>query len=265
MTEDHSGHCTVLLPVDLKDDAPEAFRASMESLILKRPEAITLDCRHVDHLTSSHVKLLWSARIRCAEEGVALRLKSNSEYVWKVLKILDLDEFFIRDEDADANPKGVVPEELIGALDGYEDTFEAEAESIGTALDRFLNYLKSISVPIGTQYVLRTLFYEVATNIRLHAATNPAEQIKFSAMLDSSGIVLTFVDSGPHFDPTEFDISDFSYQEGSDGRRSFGITILQKLADRLDYERLDDSKNVLILERKWRMSQWIKQSSHSAP
>jgi len=264
MTADRIEHCTVLVPVELTEDAPDTFRAAVDSLIAKRSEAITLDCNRVDHLTSSHIKLLWGARIRCAEEGVALRLKSNSEYVWKVLKILDLDEFFIRDEDVDADPIGVVPAELIGALDGYEDTFEAEAESIGTALERFLTYLKSISVPVGTQYVLRTLFYEVATNIRLHAAANPAEQIKFSAMLDSSGIVLTFVDNGPHFDPTEFDISDFSYQEGSDGRRSFGITILQKLADRLDYERLDDSKNVLILERKWRMSQWIKQSSHSA-
>ena len=265
MTEDHSEHCTVLLPVELRDDAPVAFRACMDSLITKHPEAITLDCRHVDHLTSSHVKLLWSARIRCAEEGVALRLKSDSEYVWKVLKILDLDEFFIHDEDSDVDEMGHFSTELMGELEGYEDTFDAVAESIGIALDGFLDYLKSLSVPTGTQYVLRTLFYEVATNIRLHASTDTKEQISFSALLDSSGIVLTFVDSGSHFDPTQFDISDFSYQEGSDGRRSFGITILQKLADRLDYERLNDTKNVLILERKWRMSQWTKQSSQSAP
>jgi anti-sigma regulatory factor (Ser/Thr protein kinase) len=186
--------------------------------------------------------------------------------VWKVLKVLDLAELFIQDEDSDRGTEQRVSTDLMGSMEVYEDTFNADMESVGSALERFLDHLKSMAVPIGTQYVLRTLFYEVATNIRLHACKNRQEQITFSAFPDSSRIVLTFVDGGPAFDPTLFDISDYSYRTGSEeGRRSFGITILHKLADRLDYKRLDNSKNVLILERKWRMSQWIKQPSHSAP
>lgn len=266
MTEDHSGHGTVLLPVELTEHTPASFQATVDSIILTQPEAITIDCRQVDHLTSSHVKLLWCARIRCAEEGVALRLRTDSEYVWKVLKVLDLAELFIQDEDHDGDPRTRVSTDLMGSMEVYEDTFKADEKAVACALQRFLDHLKSMAVPIGTQYVLRTLFYEVATNIRLHACTNREEQITFSAFPDSARIVLTFVDGGPAFDPTLFNISDYSYRTNSEeGRRSFGITILQKLADRLDYKRLDDSKNVLILERKWRLSQWIKQSSHSAP
>jgi anti-sigma regulatory factor (Ser/Thr protein kinase)/anti-anti-sigma regulatory factor len=253
------------VPDVLQPDTPADFERRLETLLRQAPEVIALDCADVDHLSSSHVKLLWGARARCAQAGVTVCLTAASPYIWKVLKVLDLADFFIRDEEAEGRPHPAEPMELLVALDVYEDTFRAGTAEIDSALQRFLNTLRETGVPQNAQYVLRTIFYEIATNVRLHASGEEPGTIAFSAIPDRHKIVLTFVDTGPPFNPLEFEVDAEPRRETADERRAFGIAIVKKLADRMFYKRLDDRENALIVERAWRMPQWSKTPSRNVP
>jgi anti-anti-sigma factor len=253
------------VPGELTADTPAEFERRLETLLREKPEVIALDCAGVDHLSSSHVKLLWGVRARCAQAGVTVRLTAASHYVWKVLKVLDLAEFFIYDEEPEGPEQSDEPTELLGALDVYEDTFKAETAEIDAALQRFLSTLKEAGVPQNSQYVLRTIFYEIATNVRLHASGDEPGKIAFSALPDRSKIVLTFVDTGPPFNPLEFEVEAEAKRETALERRAFGIAIVRKLADRMFYRRLDERENALVVERAWRMPKWSKMPSRNVP
>ena len=254
----------IAIPGQLSPDDAAELDAALQQLFARQPEAISLDCQDVDHLTSSHVKLLWQARTACADRGVTVRLSSAPEHVWKVLEVLDLAEFFIRDESSAAAGSRASPQELLGAQDVHEDHFMAIRDTIEEAQARFVTYMERAGLPVSTQYVLRTLFYEVATNVQLHAAKHGCPSIDFSAVADRSKIVMTFVDDGPPFDPTLFEDREESSADDADNRRSFGIAIMRRLADRMVYKRLDDRRNALILERNWRDTKWKKAPSRSA-
>lgn len=267
MPSDELSGFVLRVPTELGVDVPEQFEASVSALLARHPEAIALDCSAIDHLTSMHVKLLWTARTLCVDAGVAVRLAQASKYVWKVLQVLDLAEFFIADDPSTQRRDAANPTEIMGSMDVYEDTFEADVPSIDSALERFVANLTTLSVPSSTIYVLRTLFYEVATNIRLHSKLSGESPgtVQFSAIPEQAKIVLTFVDDGACFDPTEFEIAGQATADNAEGRRSFGITIMKKLADRLVYRRVDDTRNVLVIERNWRSPQWSHTRSPSAP
>ena len=267
MPDDQLTGDTLRVPTDLGDDVSRGFDRSLSELLAKHPEAVALDCADIDHLTSTHVRLLWGARTRCADAGVAVHLKAASKYVWKVLRVLDLAELFVADEPPAPTRAAAEPAELMGGMDLYEDNFQADTAAIDQALERFVTWLKALTLPSSTIYVLRTLFYEIATNVRLHSRLSgeaPA-QVQFSALPDRDKLVLTVVDNGACFDPTEFQIDDQAQTDNADGRRSFGITIMKKLADRLMYRRFEDNRNVLVVERNWRSPQWSPKRSTSAP
>jgi anti-sigma regulatory factor (Ser/Thr protein kinase)/anti-anti-sigma regulatory factor len=258
MQSDDWPHVTIPVPENVESSDAEVFESELTALLAARPEAIALDCARIDHFTSMHVKLVWGARTRCAEAGVAVRLKSASKYVWKVLDVLDLAEFFIADDSTEEAKTNSAPVEFMGGLEDYQDSFQADSEGVDRALENFVAYLKTLNIPSSTAYVLRTLFYEVATNIRLHAreAGEAPAGVKFGALPHRDKVVLTFVDDGTAFNPTQFETAEQATMDTAEDRRSLGITILKRLADRMMYRRLDAKRNVLVVERNWRLPQW---------
>ena len=88
--------------------------------------------------------------------------------------------------------------------------------------------------------------------------------MQFAAECESERIQLTFVDPGKPFNPMQADVSEVAKSDARKNRKPMGLEVMHKLADRLDYRRLDDTRNVLVVERKWRMKEWKKSPSHNA-
>lgn len=254
----------VRMPRVITTQAPEDFSVALQTVTATSPTTVTLDCTDIDQVTAAHVKLLWQAHMECSMIGAAVQLTGASYYVWKVLKALDLDSYFKKAEVlgeafADRSSGSSMESSMV-----FERAFRIDASDVQTAQDEFLHFLDSLGVPHADQYVLQTIFYEVATNIRLHAGLEPSQTVHFAVESEPERVQLTFVDSGTPFNPIQADISKVTKSDARKDRKPLGLEVLHKLADRLDYRRLDDTRNVLVVERKWRMKEWKKSPSRNA-
>jgi anti-sigma regulatory factor (Ser/Thr protein kinase) len=116
-------------------------------------------------------------------------------------------------------------------------------------MERFTDYLRSQEILGVTQHLLQTVFYEVATNIRLHAGLKPEQSARLQVSVQTSKVVLTFIDPGVPFDVTQFDVSSPDVtMSGYDSRPHFGIPMIRRFADKVSYIRHDGTTNVLNLE-----------------
>ena len=102
------------------------------------------------------------------------------------------------------------------------------------------------------RFELKTIFYEVTTNIRNYSGLKEDELIVFTARPRRDGITLTFADRGLPFNPTT-QIDDFNARKAARKKQSrgFGIVMVRRMADRITYVRQAGSTNMLTLEKKW--------------
>jgi len=101
--------------------------------------------------------------------------------------------------------------------------------------------------------VLRTIFYEIATNVRTHAGLEKGNLIVFSLRAKGSKVILVFADSGKPFDPTMVaDDVDLRMVLKNRQTRGLGIPMICKLAEKVTYKRIDGTINVFTVEVVWR-------------
>jgi anti-sigma regulatory factor (Ser/Thr protein kinase) len=132
------------------------------------------------------------------------------------------------------------------------DVCSATDESTAGAMEAFLRFLNRLKLPQIIEFELRTVFYEVVTNIRMHSGISHEDPIAFSVVASPALITLRFADSGAPFDPTEHRNDDTLRTAATDGRtRGFGITMIHKLADSVRYAREGDEINVLEITKGW--------------
>ena len=244
---------SITIPADLSGDSLADFDENLKSLLQKNPEAIYLDSSNLVNVTSSDIKVLWAAYQLCQDTGVELRLKSPSPGLIRVLQVLDLYSLFTVDPDSDIPQFGQVVQSDPGeCTEMHCDAFHADPGSINAAIEEFLKFLKHLHTPEMIEYELRTVFYEVATNIRIHAEPEKDGLIVFTAMVNGQNIVIVFVDSAKPFDVTS-SIPDVDLRTAlkSGQKCGFGVTLIRKLTDKISYIRMNDAINVLILEKKW--------------
>jgi anti-sigma regulatory factor (Ser/Thr protein kinase)/anti-anti-sigma regulatory factor len=264
MSEQLNPAFVVRMPRHITAQAAEDFSVALQTVVATSPTTVRLDCGDIDQVTAAHVKLLWQAHMECSLIGASVSLTGASYYVWKVLKALDLDTYFVEvkilgDAFADHTSKGGMESSTL-----FEREFHPDLSGVEQTQAELLQFLDSLGVPQADRYVLQTLFYEVATNIRLHAGLEPSHRVQFAAETETTRIQLTFVDPGIPFNPIHADISEITQSGARQDRKPMGLEVMQKLADRLDYRRLDDQRNVLVVERKWRMKEWKKSPSRNA-
>lgn len=228
------------------------LRGSLEDWLDKKPSRVLLDCSAIEHPTSSHINLLWQARMLCAEQSVPLLLKSVSENLISVLRVLDLyEEFEIETYSvSDKSPReGVAKPVSDGEL---KLEFSVDSIRISAKLTEFREFLGKIRTPSERRVELETIFYEVVTNIRLHSGLGPQDVILFHALSDGSKITLEFIDYGVAFNPTDQDVGfepKAAMREGK--RRGFGLIMISRMGGRLSYERRDGNQNILTVEKQW--------------
>ena len=228
----------ISVPVVLSDKSEYKFYEELETILRNSSDTVALECSQLTHVTSSHVNLLWQTKHKCDEANKELHLAFPTKSLLRVLQILDLDELFEYEHD-----------DLPGQ---YSDEFGANSDSINVALDRFARFLSLADVPDVIKFELRTVFYEVATNIRTHSGLGENSPIHFIADPQTSGMTLTFEDEGPAFDPTtragELDLK----RAARDGqKRGFGIVMIHKMVDKIDYDRRSNDTNVLTIHKNW--------------
>ncbi|MDX9856505.1 MAG: ATP-binding protein [candidate division Zixibacteria bacterium] len=253
MLTDAKNIVTIKLPDELSRRNVEAFQGRLDSALRDAPSEIIIDCASLIHVTSKDIAMLWQAHEQCAASGVTIRLVSMSQFLVRVLKTLDLYEYFKRDEDQErlALTAIVQPPDCAGA-ETMVNLFAACEEGIETFLSAFLGYLGRLALPELKELELRTIFYEIATNICAHSGLDENSPVAFSASSRNGTMTLTFADMGLEFDPTAHKHA-HNMREAANARRThgFGITMFHRLADSVRYERRDGCVNVLIVEKRW--------------
>ncbi|MEW5995684.1 MAG: STAS domain-containing protein, partial [Candidatus Zixiibacteriota bacterium] len=161
--------CSIVVPAGLSDDFLAGFDARLKSLQQKDCRVVTLDCSQLENPTSSHVNVLWRAYQSCAEAGKEVRLKSPTPALIRVLQAMDLAEFFTWDKTPVlTQQRRAAQPEPGGVTRRYFDAFVTDVGGIDKALEDFLRFVARLQLPEVTEFELRTIFYEVATNIRTH-------------------------------------------------------------------------------------------------
>jgi len=228
----------VTVPEDLSAEAVRDFLQELSNVIETRPPTVGVDCSRLAQVTSSHVNLLWQAHRRCESAGGALQLHAASQNLIRILRLLDLDGMFSFDDSS-------LPQ-------SFESDVAVTTEGIDIGLQQFIQFLTSIGVPETAVFELRTILYEVLTNIRLHSGLPTGERVQVTAVQEDASLTLTFVDAGPPFDPTARpDQLDFRSAAREGQTRGFGIVMIKRLASSVGYVRSGNHTNVLTVTKDW--------------
>jgi len=244
----------IIFPANLSADEIDRFYdETARSLQSKTAEAVEIDCSRIGRVTSSHINILWQARIQCTAVGSELSLISPSADLIRVLRALDLYEVFIPQPGRQAETE-FLPGKT-GPLDSgqaFDLSFKPDARSIDSALTAFRDFLEQIKVVGTPAFELETAFYEVATNIRIHGQLGNEDTVEFTAECLPDRLSMRFIDPGRPFNYEALQ-SDFDPgQAMAEGRkRGFGLVMISRLTDNVRYERRDKRYNVLTVEKSW--------------
>ena len=244
--------CRIILPENISDLNSKELLSDVRNSIKKSPAEIILDCSQLTQVVSSHINILWQIRLDCDKANISLKLESVPERLKRVLQILDLYELFVQESEEPVKldqtevTKGSIPENA-----KFKTVFTSSSEQIGQALLQFKKFLDNLALPQVFSFELETVFYEVATNIRLYGEVRKSDQIQFSIQPENNKLIMIFKYNGIHFDPTLYNY-DFDPAETAKLRkkRGYGLTMIKRMTDSINYQRIGNSTNVLVLEKK---------------
>lgn len=246
---------TIRVPAELTTKIWEEFELEIKASLTKSITRLTLDCSTLKLASSPHVGMLWLAYQECQQKGIPICLSSVPIGLMRVLKVLNLVEFFTFSSDAELalselNHAGT-PEECIQT---YNSIIEAEDVSINNALIRFEEFLLEARVPEIIRFELRTVFYEVAMNIQAHSQMGDERKILFRADISGTHIIMSFSDKGIPFDPTvNANNNDPLFVAKQRKTRGIGLCLIHRLVESSEYSRGEDGSNLWILKKRWRL------------
>lgn len=241
----------VELPSDLSVKVLGEFENRILDLVELKPHLISIDCSRLGQVTSSHINALWLAYLYSRDANVEVCIASPTQSLVRVLKLLDLHDLFMFDDDTiRTRMRKAVRSISSEHKSTYADEFIADIKAINGAMERFRQYLFGIELDREIAIELGTVFYEVATNIRLHSGIREGELIVFTSRLDDEKLTMVFADSGKPFDLSKR-VASFVPEEAVRSRQSrgFGLEMIHRMTDNLSYRRLQDSINVLTIEK----------------
>ncbi len=256
LTDTDKSSC-IAMPRKLSEAEVKTFLASVDTVLTKRPGLITLECGELDQVVSSHINLLWQAYLACTESKIGIRLRNASTGLVRILRALDLYDFFADGQGtARINTAGLCPEEVTARPDKFADAFGATPEAADDAMTRFLVFLEDLGLPEIVRFELKTVFYEVARNIVDHSGLDDGGKIAFAVKTNPVKIEMVFEDSGVAFDlSSEKQVIDFRSAAQKGQKRGFGIAMIHRLTDDVAYARTPRDTNVLTLTRNWSVEQ----------
>jgi serine/threonine-protein kinase RsbW len=250
MSREAAIRATIIVPPDVDTGASLAFLAGLDASLDSSVGEIVLDCSELRGANSSQVRVLWHARARCLAAGAAMRLVSVCPGLERVLKVLDLYALFTVETGLPAAGKetGARTRESVD-----REVFEVECEPSIPEIDKVTADFRSFLVQLGLNemctFDLGTVFYEIATNVRLHGSLGSGETLSFSAVRENGKMTLTFTDPGAAFDSAnnapKVNLREMVARRQNHG---LGLALVARLMDSISYERVD-GRNVVMLEK----------------
>lgn len=237
------------VPSDMHDETVDEFFAQLDSIIGECPQSLSLDCEQLKNAYSLHVATLWQAFSQCQEASIDVKLTSVTYNLKQTLRLLDLHDLMLGMQ-IQTEPEIAKDKSIRKALstEVLQMEFPANVDSIKESLETFRAYLKSMGTDNLITFELATIFYEVATNIRLHSGLNENQMIKFSSSSSDWTVILCFTDSGKEFNPLEketpYDPKD-AIKQGR--RRGLGLILIKRIASSMQYIRGNNNMNTFTI------------------
>jgi anti-sigma regulatory factor (Ser/Thr protein kinase)/anti-anti-sigma regulatory factor len=254
MLPDNEDSRLITVPSGLDDDSLNGFFQELAFAIGDKPEEIALDCSLLEHATSRHINALWDALTRTECAGIPLRLTSVGYGLGRVLGVLDLAELFkvdFQEDGCDEAPYPPAKPSEGQPSERFEAEMDASIEAVVDVMAKLHAFLKQQDVSEIDVFDLKTVFYEVATNICRHSGLGDHRKIAFVAYMGQDEISFRFTDGGERFDPTgntpEFDPRLAIRRRQS---RGIGLVMIQRMMDSITYERIDRKHNVVTLRKR---------------
>ena len=243
----------IQLPVDLSPANVIEFNVQLKHCLNIGTNEIKIDCSSILQISSSHIGLLWQAFFDCRQAGVALLLDSASDGLKRVLVTLDVAEIFGIDERTiERYQQNQFETFKIQASQQYDDRINVSKLGTEAFLLRFSSFLKTLGISQNAAYEIRTVLYEILTNICNYSGLEESANIEFTAHTDSQGIALTIRDKGISFDPTKFKrTTDFASAAQKRQHRGFGLVMVNKMVNEIQYSRTNNGYNLLTLVKRW--------------
>ncbi|UCG61669.1 MAG: ATP-binding protein [Candidatus Zixiibacteriota bacterium] len=243
----------IMVPGELSEISLEEFHSHLEEVIAASPGCIDLDCSALNLVSSSHVNVLWVTREKCESAGVGMRLSRVSDCLIRILKLLDLFEFFDIDQAEQVETEAASTSPAPGPeKHRLQLRIKPVSEEILNVLGDFRQFLREMRTEPFCALELETVFYEILTNIRQHGKADRVVTVEVCVEADSEAIELTFTDNGPPFNPSE-NVRDFDAEHAvrTGQRHGFGLTMISRMTDSMDYERKNNELNVLKVKKYW--------------
>jgi len=243
----------LIVPNNLSTKNLEQYYSQLSLFLDTKPTRVEIDCSKVQRATSSHINILWDTRYSYNEAGAQMHLVSVSNNLVQVLKVLDLYVVRVGEEDHESHkqerniPVSVDKDNSILVME-----FLATSASIKDGIKKIKDFLGKVK--LGKFYILEieTIFYEVASNIRLHSQIDKKNPINLNATLSNDKIVLRFVYPGVSFDPMtrikDYDVGAVIKQRQ---KRGYGLIMINRMADEVTYNRTADDLNELNIVKYW--------------
>ena len=247
-TTEHS----VTVPFDLSAGHDIEFYCAVGEIADQSPPVIHLDCSSLDPVHSSHIGMLWIAKEICTRQSVRISLENANVSLIRTLQVLDLADIFEINKAAIQEP--VAPPTTAHSGQGSEQhsgDFLADMSGVDLGLRQFMEFIDDWQFDEVVKFDLRTIFYEVANNIACHSGLTSDARIQYQVTCADGELRLVFEDNGKPFDPLSlpdnFDPEDAARKHQT---RGFGISLIQRLADSIEYTHRDNTTNVLSLVKR---------------
>jgi anti-sigma regulatory factor (Ser/Thr protein kinase) len=167
--------------------------------------------------------------------------------------MLDLESIFFPSEASPTGMEVTVKEFTLAVPPSeYRDTVHLTRSAIEQAVLKFVTFLEEIGIRSIAAFELRLIVYEVLMNIKLHSGLKAEDAASFAVQIDRTGASFTFEDSGSPFDPSALGEPEIAQRAAESGRvRGFGLAMIHKMVEDVEYSREDNSLNKLKLTKMW--------------
>jgi len=247
---------SLFLPAELTPKLTTDFINQLQSAIGLGTTLIRVDCSQVENATSNHIGILWKAFDICRTEKVRFVLEEATAGLKKVLVILDLGELFGIDEIENKFIPAINQKNQLDSRIGvFSELISVTRNGVKTSLDNFLAFLREHNVPESVEMELRTVLYELLTNVIDHSELGENDNVKVMARIEINRIILTLEDTGKPFDPTSprgpKDLVDLTAAAKDRQFKGFGLMMIRKMVDNILYRRKEDIINYVQIEKSW--------------
>ncbi len=244
---------SISLPTEPSVITREEYLKQIDSLFGDGADVLHIECAQIQQVFSWHIHILWQTRLRCSRHGSDMKLQSAPDGLIRVLNMLDLAELFGCRKELSHTVSN--DDQSVSRVDRahLDIAFPATEQGVFEGQRRLVSLLSSLQIPSLTQFELLTVFYEIATNIRMHGMVDKSIPVQCVVDCKEDVVTLTFRDNGIAYDPTFSHTQQGRSQKVVPGRQTngYGLSLIRKLSDTMKYTRTAIGQNELTIEKYW--------------